>query len=106
MTMIESTVCRLRERVSDVEVDDAQLAEASFLARYRGRTLEAYRRAWRGFFQWATDTGVDVMSATRPHIELFRGWMEERGLAGSTINRSTASCGTEYQGTVQRMTTR
>jgi integrase/recombinase XerD len=33
--------------------DEAQMAAASFLARYSGRTLEAYRHDLRGFFQWA-----------------------------------------------------
>jgi hypothetical protein len=34
------------------EFDEAQLAAVSFLARYRGRTLEAYRHDPLGFFQW------------------------------------------------------
>lgn len=45
----------------------------SFLARYSGRTLEAYRHDLRGYFQWASNNDVDVLKATRPHIELFRG---------------------------------
>lgn len=81
-------------RASAVEVDEAQLAVASFLARYSGRTLDAYRHDLRGFFQWATDTGVDVMSATRPPIERSRGSMEQRGLAASTIDRRLSTvCG-------------
>ena len=67
--------------------DEAQLAAASFLARYSGRTLEAYRQDLRGFFQWAADHEVPVLAATRPHIELWRGSMEVRGLAASTIDR-------------------
>ena len=35
--------------------DEAQLAAAAFLSRYRGRTLEAYRYDLRSFFQWAAD---------------------------------------------------
>ena len=35
--------------------DEAQLAASSFLARYSGRTLEAYRQDLRKFFQWAVD---------------------------------------------------
>ena len=57
------------------------LAAASFLARYSGRTLEAYRHDLRGFFQWATDSGVAVLAATRGHIELFRAWMEDNVMA-------------------------
>ncbi len=36
--------------------DEAQLAAAAFLARYSGRTLDAYRHDLRSFFQWTTDT--------------------------------------------------
>jgi hypothetical protein len=35
-----------------------------------------------------------VLEATRPHIELYRGWLEERGLAASTIDRRLSTvCG-------------
>jgi site-specific recombinase XerD len=72
---------------SENTTEDAHLAAAAFLARYRGRTLDAYRHDLRGFFQWANDVGLDVLSATRPRIELYRAAMEERGLAASTIDR-------------------
>ncbi len=87
MTTIESAVMTIRALGGEYEVDEAQLAAVSFLARYNGRTLEAYRHDLRGFFQWATDHGIAVMQASRAHIELFRAWMEERGLAASTIDR-------------------
>jgi site-specific recombinase XerD len=75
-------------------VDDAQLAAAAFLARYSGRTLDAYRHDLRGFFQWAADNAIPVLDATRPHIELYRAWMEQRGLAASTIDRRLSTvCG-------------
>lgn len=74
--------------------DEAQLAAASFLARYSGRTLEAYRHDLRGFFQWAADRDIEVLGATRPLIELFRASMEVRGLAASTIDgRLSTVCG-------------
>ena len=38
-----------------------------------GRTLDAYRSDLRGFFQWAADSGLDVLSTTRPQIELTSG---------------------------------
>jgi integrase/recombinase XerD len=73
---------------------EAQLAAVSFLARYSGRTLEAYRHDLRGFFQWTADHGVAVLAASRAHIELFRAWMENRGLAASTIDRRLSTvCG-------------
>ena len=66
----------------------------SFLARYNGRTLDAYRHDLRGFFQWAADAGLAVLEASRPHIELYRAWMEDRGLAASTIDRRLSTvCG-------------
>jgi site-specific recombinase XerD len=38
--------------------------------------------------------GVAVMEASRAHIELFGAWMEERGLAASTIDRRLSTvCG-------------
>ena len=76
------------------EVDEAELAAVAFLARYNGRTLEAYRQDLRFFFAWAQSVGLEVLAATRPHIELFRHHMEQRGLASSTIDRRLATvCG-------------
>ncbi|MGH9291567.1 MAG: site-specific integrase [Acidimicrobiales bacterium] len=63
------------------------MAAVAFLARYSGRTLESYRYDLRSFFQWVADVGLDVLAATRPHIELFRASLEEKGLAPATIDR-------------------
>ena len=94
MTTIESTTTAVAGRAVSFEIDDAQLAAVSFLARYCGRTVEAYRHDLRGYFQWAADNDVEVLQATRPHIELFRAWMEDRGLAPSTIDRRLSTvCG-------------
>jgi site-specific recombinase XerD len=94
MTTISSTTTAVQTPFDDAVFDEAQLAAASFLARYSGRTLEAYRQDLRGFFQWAADHDIPVLAATRPHIELWRGAMEERGLAASTIDRRLSTvCG-------------
>jgi site-specific recombinase XerD len=94
MTTIESAPLTIRALGAEYEVDDAQLAAVSFLARYSGRTLEAYRHDLRSYFQWATDHGIAVMQPSRAHIELFRAWMEDRGLAASTIDRRLSTvCG-------------
>ncbi len=94
MTTIETTPTTLDLPTDDFVVDDAQLAAVAFLARYSGRTLDAYRHDLRGFFEWAADNNLAVLSTTRPHIELYRSWMEERGLAPSTIDRRLSSvCG-------------
>ena len=71
-----------------------QLAAIAFLARYSGRTLEAYRHDLKYFFQWAGDHDLDVLAATRAHIEMYRSTMEQRGLAASTIDRRLSTvCG-------------
>ncbi len=76
------------------ELDEAELAAVAFLARYSGRTLEAYRKDLRFFVAWAQSVGLAVLAATRPHIELFRHHMEQRELAASTIDRRLATvCG-------------
>ena len=71
MTSIETSPTAIRLPEDDVVIDDAQLAAVAFLARYSGRTLDAYRHDLCGFFQWASDNNLDVLAATRPHIELY-----------------------------------
>jgi site-specific recombinase XerD len=85
MATIESAATTIREPGVGFEVDEAQLAAVSFLARYSGRTLEAYRHDLRGSFQWASDHGVAVIEASRAHIELFRAL--DGGSAGSWRRR-------------------
>ena len=94
MTTINLSTRVLAEPWTEFPPDQAELAAASFLARYNGRTLDAYRHDLRGFFQWAADAGLAVLEASRPHIELYRAWMEDRGLAASTIDRRLSTvCG-------------
>jgi hypothetical protein len=54
MTTIESITTTVERPGAGFKVDDAQLAAVSFLARYSGRTLEAYRHDLLGYFQWAS----------------------------------------------------
>jgi integrase/recombinase XerD len=71
-----------------------EVAAAAYLARYGGRTLDAYRQDLRGYFAWAGSMGLDVLAATRPHVELYRHHLELRGLAPSTIDRRLSTvCG-------------
>ena len=94
MTTIETATTTLQLPETELVIDEAQLAAIAFLARYSGRTLDAYRDDLRGFFQWAADNELAVLAATRPHIELYRSWMEARGLAASTIDRRLSTvCG-------------
>ncbi|MEO6125901.1 MAG: tyrosine-type recombinase/integrase [Ilumatobacteraceae bacterium] len=88
---INFSIMRLRD---DSPYDDAELAAVAFLARYNGQTLDAYRNDLRFFFEWADLARVQVMTATRPHIELYRHHMEQKSLAASTIDRRLATvCG-------------
>ncbi|MGH9115275.1 MAG: tyrosine-type recombinase/integrase [Acidimicrobiales bacterium] len=77
-----------------IEPDEAELAAVAFLARYSGRTLDAYRHDLCNLFQWTADHGLAVLEATRAHLELYRSSMEERGLEASTIDRRlSTACG-------------
>ncbi len=94
MTTIETTTTTVEPPRDDFVIAGAQLAAVAFLARYSGRTLDAYRHDLRGFFQWAADNNLAVLAVTRPHIEVYRSWMEDRGLAASTIDRRLSTvCG-------------
>lgn len=82
------------QRLDADAVDDAQLAAMSFLARYSGRSLEAYRYDLRCFFQWVADSGIAVLDTTRAHIEVYRCRLEDRGLAPWTVDRRLSTvCG-------------
>ena len=94
MSVLDSDPKSLATIIGDPGFDEAQVAAAAFLARYSGRTLDAYRFDLRTFFQWASDVGLTVLEAKRLHIELYRSAMEQRGLAPSTIDRRLSTvCG-------------
>ena len=94
MTAAMTMPAIVRAAREDEDIDEAELAAASFLARYGGRTLEAYRYDLRAFFQWAADEELVILSATRPQIELYVRVMEGRGLAATTIDRRLSTvCG-------------
>lgn len=82
MTTIASTDSAVQTPFDEAGFDEAQLAAASFLARYTGRTLDAYRHDLRGFFQRAADHTVPLLAATRPHIELWRDSIGKRAGLG------------------------
>src|SRR5687767_10632020 len=88
-TMESTTTATIQLPELEYLADEAQFAAAAFLARYSGRTLDAYRHDLRGFFQWATDIGLAVLDATRPQISCSAArWRN----AGSRPQRSTAGC--------------
>ena len=73
MSVLDSDSTTLATIIEDHNFDEAQVAAAAFLARYNGRTLDAYRYDLRTFFQWAADTGLassrrngPILSSTGP----------------------------------------
>ena len=98
MTTIDTTTTTVEPPSDDFVIDDTQLAAVAFLARYSGRTLDAYRHDLRGFFQWAADIQLTVLAATRPHIELFRSWTRPRRPGGaSRVERTASERGLRHQ---------
>ena len=55
MTTLEATTTTIQRPEPEVPSDEAALVAAAFLARYSGRTLDAYRHDLGAFFQWAVD---------------------------------------------------
>jgi site-specific recombinase XerD len=91
---LQASETAVRRPDPDTPLDEAQLAAVAFLARYSGRTFEAYRYDLRVFFRWALDNELTVLAASRPHVELYRCSMEQRGLAAATIDRRLSTvCG-------------
>ena len=94
MSILDSLTAPITMPTEDPLFDEGQVAAAAYLARYSGRTLDAYRYDLRTFFQWASDVHLAVLEAKRPHIELYRTSMEQRDLAPSTIDRRLSTvCG-------------
>jgi integrase/recombinase XerD len=54
-----------------------QLAAAGLLARYSGRTREAYALDLRAFFAWCAARDADPFTLIRPQLQLYVRWMEE-----------------------------
>jgi hypothetical protein len=52
MTSLHPTTQLLASWDEPISPDDAELAAVAFLARYSGRTLDAYRHDLRNLFQW------------------------------------------------------
>jgi site-specific recombinase XerD len=67
--------------------DATTYAALSFLARYRGDTLRAYRQDLQAFLHWCAERNLQPLQAQRPHLELYLRWMEQRGYAPATIGR-------------------
>jgi site-specific recombinase XerD len=67
--------------------DQTSYAVASYLARYRGMTLRAYKQDMLAFVRWCAERQLEPLQAERPHLELYLRWMENHGYAAATIGR-------------------
>ena len=91
-----------RPYVRPCRLDEAQLAAVGFLARYSGRTLDAYRHDLRNLFQWAADHGLPGLEATRPTSRCTdRRWRNE----GWQRRPSTDACPPRAASTVSPTST-
>ena len=72
-------------------VDPLRLAAAAYLARFKGQSREHTESDLRAYLYWCAERGLDPLTATRPHIELYVRWMQEqRRLAANTVTRRMA----------------
>lgn len=94
MSDLRSSDLTLTVITDDPFVDEAHLAAAAFLARYSvGHSMRPATTSGRSS-SGASDVSLVVLEAKRPHIELYRSAMEQRGLAPSTIDRRLSTvCG-------------
>lgn len=95
MITIETSPTKLQVPEEDFVDDEAQLAAISvpFALQRPHAGCVPPRPAGVPPVGGGEEAGV-VLAATRPHIELYRSWMEERGLAASTIDRRLSTvCG-------------
>ena len=94
--MSESTTVMIPEPMPAFEA--VHLAAAGFLARYSGRTREAYTLDLKTFFAWCAARGTEVFEMTRPHLEIYVRWMEEdRGYAPATTARRLSTVAGFYR---------
>jgi site-specific recombinase XerD len=94
MTTIESTSQVIGRAEAAFTLEEDHLAAVAFLARYRGRTLEAYRHDLRAAVPMGRRSPPRCAGGHQTHLELFWTFMEERGLAASTIDRRlSTACG-------------
>lgn len=70
---------------------DVDLAAASYLGGYTGKTREAYATDVRKFLEWCDANQLHPFQAKRAHIEIFVRWLQDvRKLAPSTVSRKVS----------------
>jgi integrase/recombinase XerD len=76
------------EILPPARIDPVRLAAAAYLARFTGRTRVHTESDLRCFLYWCAERGLDPLTISRPHIELYVRWMQEqRRFAASTVSR-------------------
>ena len=65
-----------------------RLAVAAYLARFKGQSRVHTESDLRGYLTWCESRGLDPLSVTRPHIELYLRWLQEvQHYRPSTVSR-------------------
>jgi site-specific recombinase XerD len=71
------------------QMNSAQLAAVSYLARYTGQTHRLYAFQLRRWFAWCESNDLDpLVSIQRAHVELYIRHLGEAGLMASSVNTS------------------
>jgi site-specific recombinase XerD len=73
--------------LAPVFTNTERLALAGFLARYSGRTRQAYDLDLRQFASWCQHRQLHLFAVRRADIEFFARDLEARGRARATITR-------------------
>jgi integrase/recombinase XerD len=80
----------------ELSAQRAALLAQAFLAGYAGRTRESYATDLKQWGAWCAEHGVEVLEASRAHVQVFARQLEEAGRAPSTIGRKLSAIGGFY----------
>lgn len=82
-------------------LDPARRALAAFLVRHRGRTRIEYLRALCSWSAWCQVRQLPILTASRPHLELWQRQLEEQGLSAATRAVRLAAVSGYYEAAVE-----
>jgi integrase/recombinase XerD len=83
-------------RRPELSAQRAALLAAAFLAGYAGRTRESYATDLKQWGAWCAEHDVEVLAATRAHVQVYARQLEEAGRAPSTVGRKLSAIGGFY----------
>ena len=81
----------------DPLVVSERLAVAAYLAGYSGGTRVSYTTDLRIFAEWCHGRDLNLLTAKRPHLELFARSMEHEGKMPSTASRRISTLSSFYK---------